>query len=48
MGRPTVYLKSGGDYMLGKPLPAGGSYFVDQYNHEFSRDIEPLRGRLRR
>ena len=36
--------KSGGDYMLGKPLPAGGSYFVDQYNHEFSRDIEPLRG----
>ena len=30
--------------MLGKPLPAGGSYFVDQYNHEFSRDIEPLRG----
>ncbi|HIW18920.1 MAG TPA: hypothetical protein IAA49_00085, partial [Candidatus Alistipes pullicola] len=29
---------------LGRPLPPGGSYFVDQYNHEFSRDMEPLRG----
>ena len=35
---------NGGDYMLGRPLPPGGSYFVDQYNHEFSRDMEPLRG----
>ncbi|MDD3108986.1 MAG: hypothetical protein PHV49_07265 [Alistipes sp.] len=36
--------KEGGQPMLGRPLPAGGSFFVDQYNHEFSRDIEPLRG----
>lgn len=35
---------NGGDYMLGRPLSPGGSYFVDQYNHEFSRDMEPLRG----
>lgn len=30
--------------MLGKPLPKGGTYFVDQYNEEYSRDIEPMRG----
>ena len=30
--------------MCGKPIKKGGSYFVDDYNHEFSRDIEPLRG----
>jgi hypothetical protein len=27
---------------LGKPLPKGGTYFVDQFNHEYSRDLEPL------
>ena len=26
---------------LGQPIPAGGPYFVDCYNHEYSRDIEP-------
>ena len=26
----------------GKKIGVGDSYFVDQYNHEFSRDIEPL------
>lgn len=36
--------EGGGQPMLGRPLPAGGSFFVDQYNHEFSRDLEPLRG----
>ncbi|WP_300283703.1 hypothetical protein [uncultured Alistipes sp.] len=36
--------EGGGQPMLGKVLPAGGSFFVDQYNHEFSRDLEPLRG----
>lgn len=30
--------------MLGKPIQKGDSYFVDQYNEEFSRDIEPMRG----
>lgn len=30
--------------MLGVPLQPGESYFVDQYNQEFSRDIEPMRG----
>ena len=29
---------------MGKPVAKGGTYFVDQYNHEFSRDIEPLNG----
>ena len=30
--------------MCGKPIKPGDTYFVDDYNHEFSRDIEPLRG----
>jgi hypothetical protein len=34
----------GGQPFLGKPLPPGGTFFVDQYNQEFSRDIEPMRG----
>ncbi len=29
---------------IGKPLPAGGSTFVDAYNAEYNRDIEPVRG----
>ena len=29
---------------LGQPVPVGGSYFVDNYNQEFSRDIEPMKG----
>ncbi|MBN2476348.1 MAG: hypothetical protein JXB62_17175 [Pirellulales bacterium] len=29
---------------LGQPIPQGETYFVDQYNREFSRDIEPMRG----
>jgi hypothetical protein len=32
--------------MAGKPEPAGGSFFVDEYNAEFSRDIEPAKGLL--
>jgi len=28
----------------GKELKAGDSYFIDQYNQEFSRDIEPMTG----
>ncbi|MDR1153783.1 MAG: Ig-like domain-containing protein [Bacteroidales bacterium] len=30
--------------MCGKPIAKGDSYFVDQYNEEYSRDIEPMRG----
>ena len=29
---------------LGRVLPAGETFFVDDYNPEFSRDIEPMRG----
>jgi len=29
---------------LGHHVTRGETYFVDQYNHEFSRDIEPLNG----
>ncbi len=31
-------------YMTGKRIQPGDTYFVDQYNEEFSRDIEPVRG----
>ncbi len=34
----------GGQTMLGQPLPPGGTFFVDAYNQEFSRDIEPMKG----
>ena len=30
--------------MMGKPIKKGETYFVDQYNAEFSRDIEPMKG----
>ncbi|MDR0714916.1 MAG: Ig-like domain-containing protein [Bacteroidales bacterium] len=30
--------------MCGKPIRPGDTYFVDQYNEEYSRDIEPMRG----
>lgn len=30
--------------MMGKPVKDGETYFVDQYNAEFSRDIEPMKG----
>jgi hypothetical protein len=32
--------------MAGRAQPAGGSLFVDEYNAEFSRDIEPAQGVL--
>ncbi len=28
----------------GKPIKPGDTYFIDQYNQEFSRDIEPMKG----
>ncbi|HYW80921.1 MAG TPA: sulfatase-like hydrolase/transferase, partial [Thermoguttaceae bacterium] len=33
----------GPNTMIGRPIAAGDTYFVDQYNREFSRDIEPMR-----
>lgn len=36
--------EKGGQTFLGSPLPPGGTFFVDQYNQEFSRDIEPMKG----
>lgn len=35
-GKPAKY--------LGKPLPADAGFFVDQYDMEYSRDAEPMRG----
>ncbi len=32
---------------LGKPIEKGQSFFVDQYNAEFSRDLEPENGTLK-
>lgn len=29
---------------VGEPLAMGGAWFVDTYNQEFSRDIEPMQG----
>ena len=33
---------NGPPMMAGRPLPVGGSFFVDEYSDEFSRDIEPM------
>lgn len=38
------FTNTGGISLLGKPLKKGETFFVDQYNQEFSRDIEPMRG----
>ncbi|MBP8261948.1 MAG: hypothetical protein KA118_20030 [Verrucomicrobia bacterium] len=35
--------EKGGQPFLGRPLPPGGTFFVDQFSQEFSRDIEPMR-----
>lgn len=34
-------ISTGPQQFMGKTIKAGESYFVDCYNHEFSRDIEP-------
>lgn len=36
--------KGGAGQMLGKPLKVGDSFFVDAFNQEYSRDIEPMCG----
>lgn len=38
------FLSEGTMNMLGRPVPAGQTFFVDLYDAEFSRDIEPMKG----
>jgi len=38
------FLSNGRSRMLGRVLPEGETYFVDEYNQEYSRDIEPMKG----
>jgi hypothetical protein len=38
------FLSDGTTNFEGRVLPAGETFFVDLYNEEFSRDIEPVRG----
>jgi hypothetical protein len=37
------FLSNGSSPFLGQILPAGETYFVDAYNEEFNRDIEPMK-----
>jgi hypothetical protein len=36
-------LSDGSQWFLGRQLPAGESYFIDEYSQEYSRDIEPMK-----
>ena len=38
------YLCDGTQMFVGELCPKGESFFVDEYNEEFSRDIEPMKG----
>ncbi|HLK60939.1 MAG TPA: family 20 glycosylhydrolase, partial [Chthonomonadaceae bacterium] len=38
------FVNTGGAHFLGHPLKVGETFFVDQYNQEYSRDIEPMKG----
>ncbi|HOB74565.1 MAG TPA: PKD domain-containing protein [Phycisphaerae bacterium] len=38
------FVSDGQMNFLGRKLPAGETYFVDAYNQEYSRDIEPMKG----
>jgi hypothetical protein len=40
------YTQAKAGTFAGKPNPKGAPIFVDEYNEEFSRDIEPEQGRL--
>jgi hypothetical protein len=35
---------TGATQFLGKPLNCGDTHFIDDFNEEFSRDVEPMRG----
>ncbi|HJN14697.1 MAG TPA: hypothetical protein QGH10_04375, partial [Armatimonadota bacterium] len=39
-----VSAEAHGEGMFGRPAQPGGTYFVDEYNMEFSRDAEPMKG----
>ncbi|MEA3340943.1 MAG: VCBS repeat-containing protein, partial [Chloroflexota bacterium] len=38
------FLSDGFNRFLGEILPAGETFFVDAYNEEYNRDIEPMKG----
>ena len=38
------FINKGGISFLGKKLKVGETFFVDDYNQEYSRDIEPMKG----
>lgn len=38
------FIDGASNSFLGRPIQVGETYFVDQYNHEYSRDIEPVDG----
>jgi len=38
------FISDGSMNFLGRTLPRGGTFFVDLYDAEFSRDIEPMKG----
>ena len=40
------FTQEGNGVLAGRPNPVGAPVFVDEYNEEFSRDIEPEQGRL--
>ena len=35
---------TGATQFMGKPLACGDTHFIDDFNQEFSRDVEPMRG----
>ena len=37
------FISDGTNTFLGQTVPAGGTYFVDTYNEEYNRDIEPMK-----
>lgn len=38
------FISDGNQWLMGNRLSPGDTYFVDLYNQEFSRDIEPMKG----
>lgn len=38
------FISNGSQHFLGEELPEGGTFFVDLYSAEFSRDVEPMKG----
>ena len=42
--RDVMFLENKPLKFAGKPIKKGDTYFVDEYNKEFSRDAEPMKG----